>query len=53
VLHHYVGLPLVEIAQTLGIPAGTARSRLHTATRSLRAAMAAGALRTLEEGRLA
>ena len=51
VLHHYVGLPLVEVAQTLGIPAGTARSRLHYATRSLRSAMAAGALRTLEEGR--
>ena len=33
VLHHHVGLPLVEIAETLGIPSGTARSRLHTATR--------------------
>jgi RNA polymerase sigma-70 factor (ECF subfamily) len=51
VLHHYRGLPLVEVAQTLGIPAGTARSRLHYATRSMRAVMAAGALRTLEEGR--
>jgi RNA polymerase sigma factor (sigma-70 family) len=29
VLHHYVGLPLVEIAELLEIPAGTARSRLH------------------------
>lgn len=36
VLHHYVGLPLVEIAETLGIPAGTARSRLHYATLGLR-----------------
>jgi RNA polymerase sigma-70 factor (ECF subfamily) len=53
VLHHYIGLPLVDVAETLGIPAGTARSRLHTATRSLRAVMAAGALRTLEEGQLA
>jgi RNA polymerase sigma-70 factor (ECF subfamily) len=51
VLHHYVGLPLVEIAETLGIPAGTARSRLHYATQSLRTVMAAGALLTLEEGR--
>ncbi|MEA2677885.1 MAG: polymerase sigma-70 factor, subfamily [Chloroflexota bacterium] len=50
VLHHYVGLPLVEIAETLGIPAGTARSRLHSATHSLRSLMAASALRTLEEG---
>jgi len=51
VLHHYLGLPLIEVAQTLGIPAGTARSRLHYATRSLRTVMTAGALRTLEEGR--
>jgi len=41
VLHHYLGLPLVEIAETLGIPAGTARSRLHYATRALRTAMEA------------
>ena len=40
VLHHYLGLPLVEIAQILEIPAGTARSRLHYATRALRSAMA-------------
>lgn len=53
VLHHYLGLPLVEIAQTLGIPAGTARSRLHTATHSLRAVMEASGQQTLEEGRLA
>lgn len=53
VLHHYVGLPLVEVAETLGIPAGTARSRLHYATRSLRSAMTAGAAVPLEEGRLA
>src|SRR4051794_41027690 len=50
VLHHYLGLPLVEVAETLGIPAGTARSRLHYATRSLRTAMTAAAQRTLEEG---
>ena len=31
VLHHYLGLPLVEIAELLEIPAGTARSRLHYA----------------------
>ena len=44
VLHHLVGLPLVEVADTLGIPAGTARSRLHYATRALRAAMSASAV---------
>ena len=38
VLHHHVGLPLVVVAETLGIPDGTARSRLHYATRALRAA---------------
>jgi RNA polymerase sigma factor (sigma-70 family) len=53
VLHHYLGLPLVEVAETLGIPAGTARSRLHYATRSLRSAIEAGAAEPLEEGRLA
>ena len=36
VLHHYLGYPLTEIAETLGIPAGTARSRLHHAVRQLR-----------------
>ena len=35
VLHHYLGLPLVEIADLLGIPAGTARSRLHYAIAGL------------------
>jgi len=39
VLHHYAGLPLAEIAETIGVPAGTVRSRLHYATRSLRAAV--------------
>jgi RNA polymerase sigma-70 factor (ECF subfamily) len=39
VLHHLVGLSLVEVAETLAIPAGTARSRLHYATRALRFAM--------------
>ena len=35
VLHHYLGLPLVETTSVLEIPAGTARSRLHYATRGL------------------
>jgi RNA polymerase sigma-70 factor (ECF subfamily) len=53
VLHHYLGQPLVEIAETLGIPAGTARSRLHYATRALRAAMTVGGAPAPEEARLA
>lgn len=36
VLHYYAGLSLDEVATTLGIPAGTARSRLHAALRALR-----------------
>ena len=43
VLHHHLGLSLVEIAETLGVPAGTARSRLHYATQLLRAAVEADA----------
>jgi RNA polymerase sigma-70 factor (ECF subfamily) len=53
VLHHYLGLPLVEIAELLEIPAGTARSRLHYATLGLRAAVKADAEPLAQEGRLA
>jgi RNA polymerase sigma-70 factor (ECF subfamily) len=42
VLHHYAGLPLGEIADILGIPYGTVGSRLHHATRALRASISAG-----------
>jgi len=52
VLHHHVGLPLVAVAETLGIPTGTARSRLHYATRALRSAFdAADRDAELREGR--
>ena len=53
VLHHYLGLPLVEIAELLEIPAGTARSRLHYATRALRDGLTADAELELNGGRLA
>jgi len=53
VLHHHEGRSLVEIADTLGIPARTARSRLHYATRVLRGAIAADAEPLAPEGRLA
>lgn len=43
VLHHYLGLSLADVAITLDIPAGTARSRLHHAIRQLRAAIEADA----------
>jgi RNA polymerase sigma factor (sigma-70 family) len=41
VFHHYVGLPLHEVADRLGIPLGTAKSRLHHATSALRASLEA------------
>jgi RNA polymerase sigma-70 factor (ECF subfamily) len=53
VMHHHVGLSLVEIADTLGIPAGTARSRLHYATRMLREAVEADLAPVIPEGRMA
>ncbi len=53
VLHHHAGLSLVEIGETLGIPAGTARSRLHYATRTLRAAIEADDSAVIAEGRMA
>jgi RNA polymerase sigma-70 factor (ECF subfamily) len=43
VLHHYLDLPLSEVATALGIPLGTAKSRLHRALRSMRAALDADA----------
>ena len=43
VLHHYLDLPLEEVADTLGIPIGTVRSRLLHAMRGLRAALDADA----------
>lgn len=39
VLQHYAGLTLAEIADTLGVPPGTVASRLHYASRALRAAI--------------
>ena len=53
VLHHYLGYAPSEIAETLGIPAGTARSRLHHAHRAMRAALEADARTTVTEGRSA
>lgn len=53
VLHHHLGLQLTEVAETLGIPAGTARSRLHYATRVLRAAIEADGASVAPEGRMA
>jgi RNA polymerase sigma-70 factor, ECF subfamily len=49
VLHHYLDWPLDRVADALGIPAGTARSRLHHAMRGLRAALDADARPSVRE----
>ena len=51
VLHHFMGYAPSEIAETLGIPPGTARSRLHHAHRAMRAALEADARTAVKEGR--
>ena len=53
VLHHYVGLTLPEIAEELGIPLGTVKSRLHYATQALRSALDADARTAQSTERLA
>jgi RNA polymerase sigma-70 factor (ECF subfamily) len=49
VLHHYLDLPLEAVAEALGVPVGTVRSRLHHAMRALRAALEADARPTRRE----
>ena len=51
VMHHYLGLAPAEIATTLSIPAGTARSRLHFAHRAMRAALEADMRNVVAGGR--
>src|SRR5262245_19384992 len=43
VLHHYLDLSLPDVAAILGVPMGTAKSRLHRARESMRAALDAEA----------
>ena len=53
VLRHFAGYEPSEIADILGIPPGTARSRLHHAHRAMRAALDADARATAIGGQLA
>lgn len=46
VLHHHVGMPLAEIADVVGVPLGTVKSRLFYATRELRSALSPPAVDT-------
>jgi RNA polymerase sigma-70 factor (ECF subfamily) len=51
VLHFYLGLPMQETADVVGLPVGTVKSRLSRATQQMRAALDADARLPLLEGR--
>src|SRR5438045_3605843 len=54
VLHHHLDLPLPELARALGMPLGSAKSRLHRALQVMRAGLDADSrLADMTEGRLA
>jgi len=53
VFHHYLDLTLVDVADRLGIPIGTAKSRLHYATAALRSSLEADARTPTTQERLA
>jgi RNA polymerase sigma-70 factor, ECF subfamily len=53
VLHHYVGLPLSEVAAILEIPDGTAKSRLNRGIAAMRAALEADDRDLVAKGRTA
>ena len=46
VFHHYLGLSISEVAVRTDLPVGTAKSRLHHATRALKASIEADARAT-------
>ena len=56
VLHYFLGMPLPEVSKTLGIPLGTAKSRLHRSILAMRNAVAIdeiSATSTIAGGQLA
>ena len=53
VLHHHAGLSVADVADVVGVPVGTVKSRLHHAIRALRAAIVADSQVDSTEARLA
>jgi RNA polymerase sigma-70 factor, ECF subfamily len=56
VLHFYLGMPLTDVAAAIGIPLGTAQSRLHYSLKAMRASVVgqpASARTRIQEGNLA
>ena len=51
VLHYYLGLPTTAVAEMLGVPLGTAQSRLHRALEAMRAALLADELSATSDPR--
>ena len=53
VFHHYLGLPLPEVADRIGIPVGTVKSRMYHAKRALQASLEADARASSSQERMA
>lgn len=53
VLHHYLGYTFPEISTILGIPVGTAKSRIHRATAAMRSAVTSEPSPSLHRGQAA